>query len=157
MNDYGIYWKNFAKESRQEDWPCTFWMTNSDRLAHCEGGDRLWLFTSGAKCDQISEKAGYLVEILTVESVSDNRGGDSEYPPDDFRFKILGDKARCLAISPPLFVDDLLREEGQDSQRGIGTFLQSPRRLRPEILTALIERLRAEHSNLCEQLALPGA
>ena len=152
MADYGIYWKNFARESNQGDWPCTRWWTNSDRLGRCANGGRLWLFTSGVKCGMADEKAAYLVELFTVDEVETDRGGDSGYPAEEFRFLIRGREARCVAVHPPLSVDDVLRPPEYPVTLPVGTILQSPRKLREDVLLRLVERPRSERPDLWQQL-----
>src|SRR5262249_23626302 len=109
MSDFGIYWKNYAKETSEEDWRLSRWVTNSERLGRCSAGDRLWFFTSGNKCGMAESQAGFLVALLTVSTVQDNRENDPDYPACDFHYVIRGEESRCFPVKPPLSVDNILR------------------------------------------------
>ncbi|MBY0524186.1 MAG: hypothetical protein K2R98_12350 [Gemmataceae bacterium] len=154
MADFAIYWKNFARESKAADWPCTRWFTNADRLGKRAVGDRLWLFTAGDKCDMAEAKAGYLVEVFRVKCVQENQVIDPDYPSHEFRYVIQGDETRCVKIDPPLLVDDIIRAEGQDPAVAIGTFLQSPRKLDDDNRNRLLDRLRAQRPELLAEVQL---
>ncbi len=143
MADFGIYWKNFAKEGEQGDWPCLGWFTNSERLARqIQAGDRLWLFTTGDACDMPESKMGYLVQLFVVESVAGNPGSNHEYPPTDFAFFIRGSKAGCIKVDPPLLVDTIIREPGTNTDLSIGKVRQSPWKMKEEMASALRSLLK---------------
>ena len=153
MADFGIYWKNFARERQQGDWPCTRWFTNSARLGrHLSPEDRLWLFTSGDACAMPESKLGYLVEIFIVQEVGKNPGTNAAYPPADFKYAIQGDPARCVAVGPPLLVDRLIREDESEARLSIGTARQGPWRLKEGMAATLEDRLRLERRDLFERI-----
>jgi hypothetical protein len=152
MADFGIYWKNFARERRQGDWPCTRWFTNSDPLGRAAPGDRLWLITSGERCGMAEGSLGYLVEVLVVRSVANNTESDSDYPPADYAFAVHGDPARCLVVDPPLLIDRLIRRASSNPELPIGTVHQGPWRLKGEVVATLLDQLQQERPNLYQTL-----
>jgi hypothetical protein len=159
MADFGIYWKNFAKDRRHHPGPLLRWFTNSQRLVrHLTPGDRLWLFTTGHACDMAESRLGYLVEVFTVHCVRANDGLDTEYPRHDFGLVIVADASRSLVVDPPLLVDDLLRPAGRPADISIGTVRQSPWKLPAEAATKLEDRLRQRQSRPPDRLPVeaPG-
>jgi hypothetical protein len=137
MVNWGVYWAFFKRE--RESWPVTSWLVGSgSRLAHIEPGDRLWLVTSGQLATMDQETFGYLVEVFEVDAVEDIND-------ERFKFKIVGKVARCIAIDPPLLVDSVVRPEGADTERSIGTFRQGPWKLSAEATERLVALLQQHH------------
>lgn len=146
MADFRVFWRDFVRESRLGIWPCTGWRTNAERLANCSEGDRVWIFTDGARCEMEKDKAGYLVEILTVESVA------YADPNEERRYLVEGEPERCFVVDPPLLVDDIVRPPGRGSSVPIGTFLQGAQCLSADKVGRLVRLLRSERPDLWQQL-----
>jgi hypothetical protein len=117
-------------------------------------GDRLWLFTSGMLCGNPDEPAVhqvYLVQLLCVERCDKNPDFDPSEPPhpsENVRYRIWVQDRGCLAIHPPLLVEDIIFPDGRDfpPARGqtVGERLQTPRKLVGRTLQALKARLKAK-------------
>jgi hypothetical protein len=152
MPDFGIYWKNFAKESKQGDWPCSHWFTNSERLRKAVSGDHFWLFTSGDTCDMTESKMGYLVEIFTVQDTISNSGNNSDYPSQDFGYVVNGDCTRCLEVEPPLLVDPIIREKETGPEIPIGRVRQGPWKMKEEMASNLKDFIRNERAGIFEKI-----
>jgi hypothetical protein len=117
-------------------------------------GDRLWLFTSGLLCgyeDEPRRHQVYLVQLLRVEECDDNPDFDPSQPPhpsENVRFRIWVQDDGCLAIDPPLLVEDIIFPDGRnfppDRGQTVGERLQQPRRLVGSTLQALRARVQTE-------------
>lgn len=149
MTDFGVYWPFFSK--RNEPWPLDGWRLGSgSRLADVERGDRLWLFTSGKKCkmklkdrfvcDPAAENAGFLTQVLTVESIAPDRQGG-------FDLDISADMRHSPQVDPPLLIDHLVRPEGADGNISIGRFRQAAWKLPANTVDLLKELLRRERKS----------
>ena len=153
MADFGIYWKNFARESASGDWPCTRWFTNSERLVRqLAPGDRLWLIATGRACGMAESQMGYLVELFVVRRVEANPGSNPDYPRADVAYAISGDDTSCLRVDPPLLVDPLIRGEESGPGVSIGMVRQGPWRLKVEMAAQLLEHVQRERPALLAAL-----
>lgn len=144
MSNYGVYWAYFKRE--RENWPVTSWLVGSgSRLAHVEPGDRLWLMTSGQLAQMDQDNLGFLVEVLEVQAVEDIN-------EEKFKFRIVGTASRCIAIDPPMLVDGVVRPDGADAERSIGTFWQAPWKLTLEAANELLSLLQQHRAAAYETL-----
>lgn len=161
VTDWQIYWADFGTE-RAWDWPPEpptdppfgWWRTNNSRLVDSlREGDRLWLFTSGKLCGLTDEPAAYQVfwpQVLRVERWDQNP--DYRNPTSDtcdWRYRVWAQDDGCLAISPPLLVEDIIfglppREFPPARGQTAGERLQAPRRLDSRTVQRLRGRLRRE-------------
>ena len=146
MADYGVFWKEFVRESKDGRWPCAGWRTSAARLGNSSRGDRLWMFTSGDRCGGGRDTSGYLVQVLVVWGI------EHVDPDEGYLYLVIGAEDRCLAVKPPLLVDDLVRPSGRPPDAPIGTFLQGPRLLRGDLVDALEARLRAQRPEVWRHL-----
>jgi hypothetical protein len=158
MADFCIYWRNFAKDCDAYGFgrskPLFDWRTSSTSLYDAvRSGDWLWFFACGEACGAPERTAGYLVELFSVREREPNRGDDTPYNPEDFRYTIWADKALCFWVEPPLLVDAIIRPGGQPTSRHIGNLLQGPRRLKEEMVVRLEKVLRHERSTLFSRLS----
>jgi hypothetical protein len=152
--DVVVYWRNFPKE-RKTNYPCLEWFTNSERLVrYLHSGDRLWMIASGASCGLKESKLGYLVELFYVRAAGPNPGTNPAYLPGDFLFSIRSDATSCVAIDPPLLVDQFLRGETTSKDLAIGTVRQGASRLRKQAASALRAHLLAQRPDLRDFLLL---
>jgi hypothetical protein len=131
MTDVLLYWRDYKR-----NWNCRFtgehthrWHSNAKLLETLKPGDHLWLVTSGANVGHEIKQAGFLVAIWTVKEAVANRGDDSAYPRDDYRFRVVAEPTECIAFEEPVAVDHILRPLGRDKAASIGRFLQGPRKL----------------------------
>jgi hypothetical protein len=152
MADYGVYWKNFARERKRQVGACTRWFTNSHLGRRAAPGDRLWLIANGNVCGLPGAQMGYLVQVLTVRTVERNDGRDAGYPSGDFATIIEGEPARCVPIEPPILIDHLVREEGQAPEMPFGTLHQNPWKLKDNVAARLIDHLRQERRLLFDMI-----
>ncbi len=146
MADFRVFWRDFVRETRLGIWPCLGWRTNAERLGSSSPGDRVWIFTDGARCQMENDNAGYLVEILTVARVVDEGSDEGR------RYLVEGKPKRCLMVDPPLLVDEIVRPPERDRSVPIGTFLQGARCLSEDKLDQLMRLIRHERPGLWKQL-----
>jgi len=148
MTHWGVYWKFFGRDD--ESWPVDYWLIGAgSRLVRAEAGDRLWLFTSGKLCREPSEGVahlGYLVQAFEVDHLS-------QFTEDErFAWKVHGRPQRCVAIRPPLNVDDLIRPKGSEPETPIGYLWQGARKLAGDLVDALLAGLQAERTLAYQRL-----
>jgi hypothetical protein len=101
----------------------------------------LWLFTGGKLCREPSdgiEHLGYLVQVFVVDRLSRLTGDER------FAWKVHGEPERCVAVRPPLNVDDLIRPHGAEPGTPIGYLWQGARKLGGETVNALLGRVAKE-------------
>jgi hypothetical protein len=139
MTDVLLYWRdyrqNWVRQFAGER--AYFWHSNAKLLGELLPGDRLWFVTSGKNLRQKAEQAGFLVTVWQVKEVVPNPGDDPAYPPDDYRFRVIGNDSESLVLDDPVLVDHILRPEGRDKAVSIGRFLQGPRKLKDQTVRLL--------------------
>jgi hypothetical protein len=161
MTEWQIYWADFDRQIAS-GWPPDpptkrpfgWWRTNNVRLADSLGkGDRLWLFTTGKLCGFVDEPAVYQVfwpQVLRVERWDLNEDyGNPSSETREWKYRVWADEIGCLAISPPLLVEDIIfgfppREFPPARGQSAGERLQTPRALDHRTLSRLRDRLRKE-------------
>jgi len=134
MTDVLLYWRDYRKNTEM---PMTAWHSNAMLLGELHPGDRLWFVTSGKNLRHEAEQAGFLVAVWQVNQVVPNPGDDPAYPPDGYRFRVIGNEAESLVLDEAVLVDHILRPEGRDKAVSIGRFLQGPRKLKDQTLRQL--------------------
>lgn len=143
MTHFASYWKFFDDEA-----PVVYcWrVRGKSRLADARKGDILWLFTSGGKCRTaledddlpaggVEDSQAYLAEVFTVERVISEVAGP-------FELLVEGDAAKCVGVSPPIPVDDIVRPDGWQADVPIGSLRQGAWRLPADVAEQLQARLR---------------
>ncbi len=142
MPDFGFYWKNFAKDS---DWPCARYFSGAERVVgKISRQDHVWLFASGDTCGMSEGNSGYLVQVFVVGSVGPNPGDNPEYRVETFPQSIDADPNRCVAVDPPLLVDEIVRGTQGDRHLHIGRVRQKPWRLSEDMVGKLRQLLNNE-------------
>jgi hypothetical protein len=129
MSDVLLYWRDYRKN---EGTGLAAWHSNAALLNDLHQGDHLWFVTSGKNLRLEPAQAGFLVAVWQVLEVKCNPGDDSAYPPDDYRFRVVGNESESLILDEPVLVDSILRPEGRDKAVSIGRFLQGPRKLKDQ-------------------------
>jgi hypothetical protein len=126
MTDVLIYWRDYRKNTERV---VPAWHSNSRLLGDLHPGDRLWLVTSGKILRREPAQVGFLVGVWQVHEVEENPGDDPIYPREDYRFRIDISQGESVTFDEPVLVDNILRPEGRDQEKSIGTFMQCPRKL----------------------------
>lgn len=137
--DVLIYWRDYKQNWIRQfagERAC-YWHSNAKLLGELESGDHLWLVTSGANVGDEVKEAGFLVAIWTVNEALVNPGDDPAYPLEDYRFRVVADRAESIALEEPVAVDHIVRPRGRDKAVSIGRFLQGPRKLDEQRLRLL--------------------
>src|SRR5947208_1004567 len=120
MTDWQIYWADFEFQVR-DGWPpddptekpSDWWRTSNSRLVdNFREADRLWLFTSGKSCGYSNEPDVYQTfwtQVLRVAKCDDNPDYDNPYSDTcRWKYRVWALDEGCLAIFPPLLVDDIV-------------------------------------------------
>ena len=146
MADWAIYWKYYRSESGADGEPVTGWVTDRERLVDSvEPGDRIWLFIAGDACgDKEHHYRAYLAQLLVVEG----SGYHPEYEPGDTdcpHYQIDGIDDRCILISPPALVDDILRKANGKPLQHIGIARQTPFQLEGGEVTRILDLLKRQY------------
>ena len=135
MADVLIYWRAYAVNwvFQLAEERAFYWHSNAHFFEELTAGDRLWLVTSCknlAGAGREAPQAGFLVGFWQVKQVVLNPGDDPAYPREDYRYRIVADNSASILLDEPVLVDHILRPEGRDRAKSIGSFLQGPRKLK---------------------------
>jgi hypothetical protein len=77
----------------------------------------------------------------------------SKFTEDErFAWKVHGRPQRCVAVRPPLNVDDLIRPMDSEPERPIGYLWQGARKLAGDVVDALFARLQTERTSAFQRL-----
>jgi hypothetical protein len=156
MNDFAIYWRDFAVESGANGKPATGWATSREWLVdRIKPGDRVWLFTGGDSCGMPEPQLAYLAAIFFVEGTGHHPRFDPSLPRRSPRYRITADKARSYLIAPLLLIDDVLRQAKYSKDRHIGEVRQTPWQLSWTEIGELRSRLHKQRSELYNKI-FPG-
>ena len=137
MADILIYWRNYRHDmsARLAGRSDLAWHSKARLFAELAAGDRLWLVTSGRALSgppREAPQAGFLVGVWQVREVMANPGDDPAYPAEDFSYRIISEPSASMLFDEPVLVDHIVRPEGRDRAKAIGSFLQGPRKLKDE-------------------------
>ena len=158
MRDFRIYWKNYAVDCNNFGFgiarPLIDWRTSATRFFEAvQPGDWLWFFTSGQACDMPATTAGYLVHLFCVERKEPNKGDDTHYPTEEFRYAIWAATDRCFWLDPPLLVDAIIRPGEHPADRHIGQLIQGPQAMKDAAVAMLEKALQRDRSELFARLS----
>lgn len=147
MTHFASYWKFF--DEYEEATVVTCWrIRGKSRLADAIKGDILWLFTSGGKCRKkleedelpdggVEENQAYLTEVFTISGVIPEIEGP-------FELLVEGVTDKCIGLCPPILIDDIVRPDGWEKDKPIGSLRQGAWRLSPHLANLLREKLKRE-------------
>jgi hypothetical protein len=150
MNHFASYWKFF--DEYEEATVVTSWRIGAgNRLADAIKGDILWLFTSGRKCTQklgedelppgaVEDGQAYLTEVFTIRGVVPEIAGP-------FKLLVKGVLDKCIGVCPPILIDDIVRPDGWEKDKQIGSLRQGAWRLPDVIADLLQKKLKQESPN----------
>ena len=139
MTDLLVYWRDYRENlaRRLAGEPVAYWHSNSRLLGRLAAGDRLWMVTCGAAARAEPKEAAFLVAIWNVVEAAENPGDDPDYPPTQYRHRVVADSEESVWFCEPVPVDHILRPEKWNKSMPIGRLLQGPRKISGEKLRLL--------------------
>ena len=143
MTNVLLFWKNYASDlKRHGEEALSSWHSNSGIVGKLQEGDQIWLVSSGKILKLQPESAGFLIAIVQVVRVEGNRMDAGSYSSENFKYRVIFDQEKTRLLEPPINIDEILRPADRDETIPIGRFLQGPRKIKDERLTAIEKQIR---------------